>query len=130
MSKEYTESGMMYTWELAGPHGAAFILFPDYTDTKLDVDRAKRELRNSRDVTSIKTANDVDRDSEYKFEYFRDPRMRDLRWYQINQDEKLIRKERLAGTSPKDFVTNHVLPFTSRTEQEFLKKSGDSIYLM
>ena len=47
---EYTNNGIMYEWELAGSGGASFILFPNSDHTKEQIDAAKQELRNSRDV--------------------------------------------------------------------------------
>jgi hypothetical protein len=126
--KEYTHNGILYTWELAGPQGASFILFPDEIHTKEDIDRAKAWLRDNQDVVWLKVANDDDRDDLYKSDYFRDPRTRPLKWYQIEQDEKLIRRERKKGTTPEEFVTLFVLPFVKETEIKMLEKHGENMY--
>ncbi len=46
--------GVPYTWGLAGPDGAWFILKPHKgVHTKEDVDKAKAALRSSRDVVEL-----------------------------------------------------------------------------
>lgn len=131
--KEYTENGMLYTWELAGPNGASFILYPDQRHTKEDIDKAKALLRHNQDVVSLSIADDNDRDELFKADYFRDQRTRQLKWWQIEQDDKLIRKERKKGTTPTEFVTNFVLPFIKETEAKMLadhgKKMGNYIVI-
>lgn len=126
--KEYTDNGILYTWELAGPDGASFTLFPDDDHTKEQAKEAKAWLRNTRDVVHLSIADDNDRDYLYKSEYFRDPRCRPLRWYQIEQDDKLIRKERKAGTTPTQFVDRFVVPFVKETEEKHYKLYGDKMY--
>lgn len=45
-----------FNWGYAGPHGAWFTLLrmPEHTDE--DIERAKRYLRNERDVVSLRIA--------------------------------------------------------------------------
>lgn len=126
--KEYTPNGIMYTWSLAGSQGAAFILFPKDGTLPAEIRKAKIWLRDQHDVVSIKLANDDDLDNLYKSDYFRDPRTRSLKWYQIEQDEKLIRRERKKGTTPEEFVTMFVLPFIKETEAKMLEKHGEKMY--
>lgn len=126
--KEYTSNGIMYTWELASSEGASFILFPEEGTSKEEIEKAKQYLKNNQDVVWLKVANEDDRDYLYKSDYFRDPRTRPLKWYQIEQDEKLIRRERKKGTTPTDFVTNFVLPFIKQTEENMLEQHGENMY--
>ena len=126
--KEYTNNGIMYTWELAGSQGASFILFPTADNTQEQINAAKQELRNSHDVVSLRVASEEDMDDLYKTDYFRDKRVRPLKWYQIEQDEKLIRKARKAGVTIDQFVTDYVLPFTNLVEAKMLEKYGQKMY--
>lgn len=128
MRYEHTYNGILFTEEICSSEGASFILFPEDTHTAEDIKNAKAQLRNDRDVVSITLATASDRDYFYKGEYFRDERVRSLKWYQIEQDEKLIRRERNKGTSPADFVTAFVIPFTKEVENRNFEKSGKSIY--
>lgn len=125
---ETTSNGLEYTWELTGSQGAAFTLFPAAKHSKADVEAAKRELRDTRDVVSIRVANDDDLDQRYKSAYFADPRTRPLRWYEIQQDEKLIRKCRKEGLPPAEFVTIHVLPFIESVKAQNLTRFGERIF--
>lgn len=126
--KEFTSNGIEYTWDIYSSQGASFILYPESNHTQKDIADAKRELRNSRDVVSLRVATAEDRDDMYKTLVFRVPATKQLKWYQINQDERLLRAERIKGTSPEDFVKIHVLPFIERTEKEFHQRHGENIY--
>lgn len=128
MQKEYTKNGILYTWELASSEGASFILFPSATNTKEEIETAKNDIRNSQDVVWMKVANDDDRDYLYKSEIFRIPETRDLKWYQIAQDDKVLRKCRLQGLTPQQYVDKIVLPFIKETEAAFLETHGTKIY--
>lgn len=125
---EYTSNGIMYTWELASSEGASFILFPSSDNTKSQISAAKTEIRRSRDVVSLKLANEEDLDYHFKSAIFREPETRKLKWYQIEQDEKVIRKARLEGINPNQFVQQYVLPNVAQTEQKMLEKFGNKIY--
>jgi hypothetical protein len=48
-----TDNGVAYTWWLSGSEGASFALFREPRHTDEDIDRAKRWLRNNRDVVTI-----------------------------------------------------------------------------
>lgn len=54
MILERTENGIEYDYYYTGPDGAHFILYPTADHTKEQVDAAKRELRNDRDVVSLR----------------------------------------------------------------------------
>ena len=120
MELEKTGNGMVYTWQLAGSQGAAFILFTERTSTEDDMKQAKAWLRENHDVVHLSVADDGDLDYLFKSQYFVDPRCRPLKWYQIEQDEALIRKCRREGMSPTEFVTVHVLPNIERSEHKYL----------
>lgn len=124
---ETTSNGIEYSWELAGSQGAAFILYPASEHSHDDIQKAKNELRDSRDVVSIRIASEQDLDARYKSAYFSDPRTRPLRWYQIEQDEKLIRNSRKEGISPTDFVTRFVLPRVEEVMRKNLAEFGEKI---
>ena len=51
---ESTDNGIRYHWELAGPSGASFLLFPTPRDTPADVAAAKAQLRHSQDVVRLR----------------------------------------------------------------------------
>lgn len=122
------KTGIPYTWDLAGSRGANFILYPTSDHSPELIAQAKNNLRVNHDVVSVHVATAEDRDRLYKEEYFRAPRTVPLRWYQIEQDEKLIRRERLKGTTPTEFVERFVLPFIKQTEAKFLETYGEHIY--
>jgi hypothetical protein len=92
------------------------------------INEARKELRNSRDVVSLTVADDYDYDDLYKAEIFRVQSTKLLAWYQIQQDERIIRRERIKGTSAEEFVEKYVLPFIKQTEEAFRMKFGDRIY--
>lgn len=125
---EYTKNGILYTWELCSSEGASFILFPSPENTQEEINAAKLEIKSDHDCVWLRVANDDDRDYLYKTAIFREPDTKPLPWYQINQDETLIRKERIKGTAPADFVKRFILPFIKETEQLFLQKHGETIY--
>ena len=127
MILETTSNGVSYTYDIVSSQGASFILYPRLGHTDADMADAKREIRNSRDVVSIRVASEYDLDYLYKDAYFRDPRCRHLRWFEIEQDEKIIRKERKNGTSPSDFVTHFVLPFREKNRAKAIETFGVSI---
>jgi len=132
VTHDVTSNGIPFTEEIVSHKGASFTLFPisDLQKTSKFIDKAKSEIRNQRDAVSIKVADDNDWDELYKSAYFRDPRTKVLKWYQIEQDEKLIRSERKKGTTPTEFVDKFVLPFTKETEKKFRDRSGDKIELL
>jgi hypothetical protein len=125
--KEYTANGIMYTWELAGSEGASFMLFPEESHAPEQIKAAKQWLRDNHDVVSLHIASEEDRDDLYKTEYFRDKRTRDLKWYEIEQDPKLIRRERKKGTAPAEFVERFVLPFVEQTKKKMFEQFGEKI---
>lgn len=127
---EKTSNGIWFTEDIGSIHGAYFVLFPTDKHTKEDVDAAKKEIRNNRDAIGIKLADEDDWDSIYKTLYFRIPTTKPLRWYEIEQDEKLIRSERKKGTTPAEFVTKFVLPNVEKNKAKMLEKHGKSIYEM
>lgn len=116
--EEITDNGVRFKWYLAGPQGAAFLLFPDLHHTQEDIQQAKAEIRHKRDAVSIRIADDYDRDEEYRSKIFADPRTKPLMWYEINADDrKLIRASRKAGMTPADYVSRHVLPCIRQTSE-------------
>jgi hypothetical protein len=129
MMREKTTNGIAYTEEITSINGASFILFPDIHHTKDMVAQAKSEIRNSRDVVCIKVASDADRDELYRWDIFREPALRHLRWYEINADDyTLIRAERLKGTSPEVFIEHFVLPCIADTVEHNLQRFGYKIF--
>lgn len=125
---EYTNTGMKYTSYLMGSRGAGFILFPDPEHNSQQITAAIAELRATRDLIRVRIATEDDRDFIYMREIFRQPGVPGLRWYQINTDAKLIRRERLKGTSPKKYADTYVLPFIEQTEERYRNALGDDIY--
>lgn len=126
---EYTKTGIKYHWEIVSSDGAGFILFPTpEQNTKEQIAQAKDEIRSNRDTVYIRLASEYDRDHLYKSEIFDEPEARSLHWYQINDDEELIRRERLKGTTPQEYVQLYVLPFIKETEEKRREALGDKIY--
>lgn len=126
--KEYTTNGILYTWELAGSEGASFILYPTDNNSKAEINAAKAELRHNHDVIWLRLANEDDRDYLYKGDIFRIPETKPLKWYQIEQDEATIRKARLQGLTPQQFVDTLVLPYIAATEQRYFLQHGQKMY--
>lgn len=127
-AEEKTPNGILFSEEITSINGTSFILFPEDSHTSEDIKQAKKWLRNERDVVSIIVASEDDRDYLYKGEYFRHKDVRPLKWYEINQDEALIRRERKKGTSIDEFVNTYVLPMVEQVHADFLKQYGDKIY--
>lgn len=127
---EQTSNGISYQDFIESVHGSTIILYPSEDKSKSEIDKAKRELRGERDVVKMRVADDWDLDDLYKTAIFRDERVKTLKWYQVEQDEKLIRKERKKGTTPQEFVTDIVLPNVKETEKKYKKEYGKSIYEM
>ncbi len=97
MMLETTTNGINFSDTLVSSEGAAFILYPSKEHTQEQINQAKRELRNSRDVVSLKIADCGDLDYLYKSEIFRHKDTRSLKWYEIEQDEKqYVQKEKKA----------------------------------
>lgn len=124
---EFTDKGVAYTWSLAGPNGAFFIVFPDSSLNEEDIKEAISYLHDSRDVVSIRIATDADRDELFKAGYFRDSRCRPLRWYEIEQDPVLIRTAREAKMTPEDFVSKYVIPRVNEVRNRNIAKFGKDI---
>lgn len=128
MNLETTENGIGYTDEPVGSKGYGFILFPMPHHSAKDIEQAKAFLRGSRDVVTLRLATEDDRDDLYKKEYFRDARIRSLKWYEVEDEKTLIRSARLSGMSPQDFVSTYVLPFTEEVKKRNLARFGEKIY--
>lgn len=124
---QVTANGIKFTEEITSVNGATITLYPD-NHTAEEIEVAKAEIRRDLDVVSMRVASEEDRDYLYKGEYFRIPSTRSLKWYQIEQDEKLIRRERKAGTTPAQFVERYVLPFVAEVEARYLLFYGESMY--
>jgi hypothetical protein len=129
MYLDKTSNGISFSEEIASINGASFLLFPDEIHTKEMIDKAKKEIRDSRDVVSIRVANDRDRDEQYRWDIFKNPLVRKLRWYEINADDyTLIRKERLNGTQTQDYIERYVLPCIADTVQTNFDRIGYKIF--
>lgn len=128
MLQEITKNGIPYTWELSGSAGAAFILYPEPQHTEADIFNAKMWLRDNRDVVSIRTATEQDRDELYRAEIFRHPDTKPLKWYQIAANTEhlaTVRKYRTAGKTADDYVKIEVLPKIAETEKMYFEKYGN-----
>ncbi|GAA0536994.1 hypothetical protein [Chitinophaga japonensis] len=108
---EKTKNGIQYTWEIVSENGAGFILFPEPHHTREDIDAALSELRHDRDVVRLRVATVDDWDERYRKEIFSHPLVGKLRWFEINDDPRIINHERRKGTSAEDYVNRFVLPF-------------------
>jgi hypothetical protein len=128
MQIEYTTNNIKYSWTIANSNGASFILYPNSNHTKDDIKKAKSEIRHNQDVVSIKVADKYDIMELYKSDIFNDPRTKPLKWYQIQSDNDTLLKAIKEGITPKDYVTNIVLPNIKNTERKLLRFYGKSIY--
>jgi len=126
--KEYTNNGICYTCELVSDQGAGFILFTNQDHTKEDIVLATEEIRNSRDVIWLRLATESHRDDMYKTAVFAEPGVRCLRWFEINADNKLIRQERLVGTTPAEYVDRWVLPQVEEVRARNWARFGKDMY--
>lgn len=123
-----TSNGIEYTDELAGIDGASFMLYPVAAQSADMVKAAVRELFNSRDVVSMKIADERDWDERYRAEIFAHPLARPLRWYEINADDYgLIRREREKGTTAEEYVKRYVLPLAAEIKAANLSRYGGQI---
>jgi hypothetical protein len=52
---DMTPQGIRYYWQLSGPGGAWFLLFPEPHHSTEQAKQARNHLRNSRDVTGMRT---------------------------------------------------------------------------
>ena len=75
----------------------------------------------------MRVANDSDLDQHFIKNVFRVPATKSLRWYEIEQDEAIVRAERKKGTNPFQYVQNIVLPNKEATKQKYIAKYGESI---
>jgi len=129
MNTEKTTNGITYTEAIASSEGASFILFPDKNHTLEMLAVAVKEIKQSRDVVSIRIATEEDRDEQYRTEIFINPATHTLRWYEINADDhKLLRKERKKGTTTDAYIEKYVLPCVEETRERNHKKYGDDIF--
>lgn len=128
MYLEQTFNGIDYTADIVSARGSSIVLYPEPKHTKEQIKAAKSWLRGERDIVSIRIADEADRDNLYKTQYFRHPKVKPLKWYEINTDEATIRRERRRHTSIDTFVEAYVLPLVEQTHQHNLNLYGDSIY--
>jgi len=125
---ETTTIGMEFTWDLAGSQGASFILYPTDAHTTKEVKEAKQELRDSRDVVSIRVASTHDLVDRFNDAIFSHPDTKKLKWYEINNEFDVLRKAMKKGITTDDYVKNDVLPNVKVTKKMYLAKHGKSIY--
>lgn len=118
MQEGVTTNGIEYSWQLAGANGASFILFPNKNHTKDMIVRAISELRSTRDVVTIRSANFNDRINRYESEIYKDPRVRNLKSYQFSVDHSLLKTEFQKGTYSNDFVTYFIIPNIKPRKEE------------
>lgn len=129
MDLDKTSNGISYSEEITSINGASFLLFPDENHTKQMIASAKQEIRNSRDVVSIRVASEGDRDEQFRWDIFKNPLVSKLRWYEINADDyTLIRRERLNKTASTDFIERFVLPCIADTVELNLNRFGYKIF--
>jgi len=119
---ETTSNGIEYSYTLAGPEGADFILYPTALHSKNAINAAKLELKNSRDVVNLKIANRIDIIDRYKSEIFRDPRLKKLKWYEIKSDDiTLYNSYFIHRMNVNEYVEQIVLPNIELAKKENIK---------
>jgi len=119
---QQTSNGIPYQDFTASSMGSGFILYPAPQHSPKDIKKAKAEIRANNDVVKLRVATEEDWDNLYLDAIFRHPQVKPLRWFEINQEMPLIRKERKKGTSPDEFVTNQVLPNIAQVTARNLEK--------
>lgn len=120
---EQTSNGIPFEEDIVSSQGAMFILFPDKSKTKQDIEIAKRQLRNERDVVSIKLATAWDWDNLYKTDVYLHPEVKKLKWYEVYEEE--ISSQRKKGISTDDYVKNFVLPNVEKQREKMISKYGE-----
>lgn len=123
-----TSNGVPYEDHIVSPKGAQFILFPNSDHSKKDVDCAKRELRIMRDVVSIRVASLEDRIDKYRSQVYTHPKCKNLKWFQINDDRKIMLNYLRSNRSPEEYVEKEVLPNIEATENRLFKEHRTNIY--
>ena len=127
MQLERTKNGLLYSWDLVSSEGAAFILYPTPSHSQAEINAAEREIRHTQDVVRIHVANEDDRDYLYKTYIFEQPETKPLKWYEIEQDPEILRRERVKGTTPEAYVKNIVLPNVDATREKYIRRYGNYI---
>lgn len=130
MQKEITKNGIPFTEHIGSPRGADFVLFTNDSHTKEDVATAKAQIRAQRDALTVKVASLFDRVDDYKSRIFSLECCKPLKWYQIEQDEDLLKSEFLNDCTPQQFADKHIIGKAKATERKYLKLYGNSIYNM
>lgn len=123
-----TPNGIFYKEQDLFPDGVSFVLFAPAETPADDLLQAKAFLRDTRDVVGIKVAKEADWIDQYRREFFCDPRVRDLKWYQVNDDNQLVRAAVRQGLSPADYVTTWVIPCSAYAESKNMSEFGSVIY--
>ena len=109
MSKETTNNGIEYTWDITSIHGATFILYPKPGYSKEDIQIAKRQIKDERDVVSIRVATKYDLMDDYWGKIFNiGQKKHKLHWSQMDNNIKKLYKAYKCGMTPEQYVTNHV----------------------
>jgi hypothetical protein len=126
---ESTSNGIMFLEDIVSINGAAFTLFPESSRTQQDIQAAVNEIKGNRDMIAWHIATEHDRDQHYITLIFRSPLIRKLRWYEINMPAKLIRTERIKGTSVEGYIKQYVLPFTEKIKAENMTRYGEKLLL-
>lgn len=124
---ETTPSGIKYNYTI-GSQGGYFIVYPNEKQTNEEVKKAVDYIKENRDVVSIRVAILSDKINLFTDILFKHPKTIALKWYQINQDEKLIKKAVLKGWDIDYYIDTYVLPLIEQTEKENLNNFGNRIY--
>ena len=125
MQIEYTKNAVAFTWSLCGPGGAAFVLYPNENQGKAEIKKAINDLRNSRDVVSLRIADKNDRFELYRAAIFCDELTRHLKYYEF--DEPAIKKAYRENLTPREAVEKYILPNSKNLNNENHKPENKNL---
>jgi hypothetical protein len=123
---ETTPNGIRYDYSL-GNQGGYFIVYPN-KNSESEILEAIKYIRSNRDVVSIRLAKFEDKVELFKSDLFRDKRTKHLKWFQINDEIKLLKKAVSNDWTLDYYIETFVIPFIQETEDKNKIEFGSKIY--
>ncbi|WP_130855631.1 hypothetical protein [Olivibacter jilunii] len=119
-------NGIEYRADDGGGNRIKFILFPHKFHTKDDIQSARKQLQEMLVTKNIRMARPDDWDNLYIEKVFR--LCSDLQWYEIHIDRKIIRRERIKGTSIEEYKKSYILPKVEAEKKRNYSKYGFALF--